>query len=95
MSATAKRTTPSAAPKICYSAPMTMLEKFVEFAQTLSADRMESLETTLAQIMDSWSGKYDFTPGQLAELDRRMAEEHPEYSREAVIVKIFGKPFSA
>lgn len=74
---------------------MTVLEKFMAFARTLPADSMESLEITLAQIMDSYSDKYDLTPDQLAEMDRRVAEERPEFSAEEDITKLFGKPFSA
>ena len=73
---------------------MTMLEKFMAFARTLPADSMESLEETLAQIMDSCCGEYDFTPEQLAEMEKRMAEENPEYASQEAIAAIFGKPFS-
>lgn len=74
---------------------MTMIEKFVDFVQSLPAESAESMETTLRQIMASYSDKHDFTPEQLAEMDRRMAEENPEYSSKEVITAIFGKSFSA
>jgi hypothetical protein len=74
---------------------MTMLEKFMAFARDLPAESRESLEITLAQIMDSYSGKYDFTPDQLADMEKRMAEENPEYASPEAITAIFGKPFSA
>tara|TARA_R110001599_G_scaffold110476_2_gene274367 strand:- start:3654 stop:3977 length:324 start_codon:yes stop_codon:yes gene_type:complete len=88
-------TVSSTTPKICYKAPVTMLEKFMAFAKGLPADRLESVEITLAQIMESHSEKYDLTPDQLAELDRRVAEERPEFSNPEDITKLFGKPFSA
>ncbi len=72
-----------------------MLEKFMAFAKDLPAESMVSLEITLAQIMDSYSGTYDFTPEQLAEMEKRMAEENPKYASQEAITAIFGKPFSA
>lgn len=74
---------------------MTMLEKFMAFAKDLPADSRESLEITLAQIMDSYSGKYDLAPDQLADMEKRMAEENPEYPSQEAITVIFGKSFSA
>lgn len=74
---------------------MTMLEKFIAFAKGLPADRLESVEEVLAALMESHSEKYDLTADQLAELDRRVAEERPEFSAEEDITKLFGKPFSA
>ena len=59
---------------------MTMLEKFMAFAKGLPADRLESVEEVLAVLMESHSEKYDLTADQLAELDRRVAEERPEFS---------------
>ena len=72
-----------------------MLEKFISFARDLPAESRESLEITLAQIMDSYSDKYDFTPDQLADMEKRMAEANPEYASQESIAAIFGKPFSA
>lgn len=74
---------------------MTMLEKFMAFAKGLPADRLESVEEVLAALMESHSDKYDLTADQLAELDRRVAEERPEFAAEEDITKLFGKPFSA
>ncbi|MEE9433361.1 MAG: hypothetical protein V3V15_03890 [Sphingorhabdus sp.] len=53
---------------------MTMLEKFVSFAKHLPADRLESVEASLAALMESYSEKYDLTKAELAEIDRRAAE---------------------
>lgn len=74
---------------------MTMLEKFMAFAKGLPADRLESVEEVLAALMESHSEKYDLTTEQLAEVDRRVAEERPEFSDPKDITKLFGKPFSA
>ena len=48
---------------------MTMIEKFVDFVQTLPADSAQSVEATLAQIMESYSSKYELTPEQLAAIE--------------------------
>ena len=74
---------------------MTMLEKFMAFAKALPADRLESVEEVLAALMETYSDKYDLTADQLAEMDRRVAEENPEYASQEAITAIFGKPFSA
>tara|TARA_R110001606_G_scaffold246029_1_gene394097 strand:+ start:576 stop:800 length:225 start_codon:yes stop_codon:yes gene_type:complete len=74
---------------------MTMIEKFVDFVHALPADSAQSVEATLAQIMESYSDKYELTPDQLAEMQKRMAEENPEYSSKEAITAIFGKAFSA
>ncbi len=74
---------------------MTMLDKFIAFASALTADQRESVEQSLAALMESWSAEFDFTPTELAELERRMAEPNPEFSDPADITKIFGKPFRA
>ena len=74
---------------------MTMIEKFVDFVHALPADRAQSVEATLAQIMESYSDKYELTPDQLAEMQKRMAEENPEFSSKEAITAIFGKSFSA
>jgi hypothetical protein len=72
---------------------MTMLEKFVAFARDLPADRLASLEEVLAELMASYSASDDLTPEELAELDRRVAEENPEYADPEEIAAIFGKKF--
>lgn len=45
--------------------------------------------------MESLSPEFDFTPTELADLDRRMAEPNPEFSDPADISKIFGESFEA
>lgn len=52
------------------------------FARALPSDRRESVEESLAARMESFSEKYDFTPEQMAELDRRVAEKRPEFAAE-------------
>lgn len=74
---------------------MTMLDKFIAFASALPADQRESVEESLAALMESLSAEFDFTSEELAELDRRVAEPNPEFADPAAITKIFGKPFRA
>ena len=74
---------------------MTVLDKFIAFASALPADQRESVEESLAALMESLSAEFDFTPAELTEIERRMAEPNPEFSDPADIAKIFGKPFRA
>lgn len=74
---------------------MTMLDKFLSFAKALPADQLESVEESLAALMESMSPRYDLTPVELAELEARLAEPNPELANPADITKIFGKPFRA
>jgi|GEM_PF-799648 len=82
-------------PKICYTASMTMLDKFVSFAKGLPADRLQSMEATLAALMESYSDGHDFTTAELSEIDRRVSDTNPQFSKPDEITKLFGKPFSA
>lgn len=74
---------------------MTMLEKFVSFARGLPADRLQSMEAALAELMESYSDEHDFTAPQLAEIDRRVADANPQFAKSDDISRLFGKPFSA
>lgn len=74
---------------------MTMLDKFLSFARRLPADRLEAVEESLAALMESLSDRFEFTPEELAELDRRVAHSDPQYSNPADIAKIFGQRFTA
>ena len=74
---------------------MTVLENFIAFASALPADQRESVEQSLAALMESLSPEFDFTSLELAELERRMAEPNPKFSDPADIAKVFGKPFRA
>ena len=72
---------------------MTLLESFVNFAKALPTDRREALEEVLADLMAAHSSDAEFTSEELAELDRRFAEERPEFAAPYEIEAIFGKPF--
>ncbi len=74
---------------------MTVLDSFVSFTNSLSADRRQSVEDALAALMESYADTYAFTSAELAEIDHRVAEPKPEYSSPAAITKLFGKPFRA
>jgi hypothetical protein len=74
---------------------MTVLDKFVAFAIALPADQRESVEESLAALMESLSAEFDFTPAELNDIERRLEEPNPEYSEHAAITKLFGKPFRA
>ena len=45
--------------------------------------------------MESLSTEYEFTPAELAEIDRRVSEPYPRLSDPAEIAQISGKPFRA
>lgn len=74
---------------------MTVLEKFLQFAERLPSDRLNSVETALAEIMESYSDRFAFTQAEQQIIDQRVAEPKPEFSSREDITKIFGKPFSA
>ncbi len=74
---------------------MAILEKFLQFAQRLPADRLSSVEAALAEIMASHSERYEFSAAELSTLDQRVAEDKPAFSDSGDITKLFGKPFSA
>lgn len=78
-----------------YNENMTSLEKFISFAQALPAGQLESVEASLSALMESLSEQFDFSPEELAEIDRRVADPDPEFSNKADIARIFGQPFSA
>lgn len=74
---------------------MTSLEKFISFAQRLPADQLESVEASLAALMESLSDTFNLSPDELAEIDRRAENPNPEFSSQDDIGRIFGQPFSA
>lgn len=59
---------------------MGIIESFVSFAEGLTGQRRKALEAELAALMDSYSERFEFTPEELAELDRRVAEPTPRYA---------------
>ncbi len=73
---------------------MTMLEKFLSFAEALPADRREAVEAVLAALMESHSPEHDLTAAERAEIDRRLAEPAPKFADKADIARLFGKPFA-
>ena len=64
---------------------MTVLENFVAFASTFPADRLESVEQSLAALKESLSPEFDFTPAELAELDHRATESKPDYAHRVTV----------
>jgi hypothetical protein len=74
---------------------MTVLENFIAFASALPTDQRESVEEALAALMESLSAEYDFTPAELTEIERRVADPNPQFADPAAITKLFGKPFRA
>ena len=73
---------------------MTILEKFLHFAERLPADRLNLVEAALAEIMESYSDRFAFTPSEQQVIDQRVAEAKPVFSNGQDITEIFGKPFS-
>ena len=59
---------------------MTILEKFLHFAERLPADRLNSVEAAFAEIMESYSDRYAFTPSDQQVIDQRLAETKPVFS---------------
>lgn len=70
---------------------MTMLEKFVAFAQSLPAQSRHAVEDTLAVMMASYSDEGAFTSIELDELDRRVAEPNVEYAAPEAIADLLGR----
>jgi hypothetical protein len=65
--------------KLWYPATtMTMLEKLAAYAQDLPADQLERLELALDDLLRNLASDDDFTPAELAEIDRRLAEDHED-----------------
>ena len=58
---------------------MSVLKKFVAFAEALPADRRREVDEILAVMMDSDSLDDEFTPEEIAELDRRVADEPDDW----------------
>ncbi len=73
---------------------MTILEKFLQFAEHLPTDRMNSVEMALAEIMESYSDRYGFTSFEQQVIDQRVAETQPAFASGEDVARLFGKPFS-
>ncbi|WP_417323144.1 hypothetical protein [Erythrobacter aureus] len=74
---------------------MTMLEKFVAFAQSLPAESRHAVEGTLAVMMASYSDEGAFTSIELDELDRRVAEPNAEYVAPEAIADLLGRSIAS
>jgi hypothetical protein len=72
---------------------MTVLEKFVAFAEGLPAERRQAIEDLLADMMGAEDASGDFTPAEMAELRRRLADPDPQYADPKDIAAIFGTTF--
>lgn len=70
---------------------MSVFERFVEFSKALPDDRREEIEDLLDAIMRTETDDA-FTPEQLAELDRRMAEQNPAYATDEEVTALFERP---
>jgi hypothetical protein len=74
---------------------MTILDAFIAFTKGLTGEKLQSVEADLAALMEGYSERYGFTPEELAEIDRRVAEPHPRFAGADEVERIFGKRFSA
>lgn len=73
---------------------MTLIDTFVAFAKALPAERRAPIEDALGSIMATWAEDTVLTPGELAELDRRLAEPSAEYLSAEDVTALLGKPFA-
>jgi len=67
---------------------MTTLEKFVSFTEALSPERRRLMEEVLEDLMAD-SAEEDFTPDQLTELERRLADPDPKYADPEAVEALF------
>lgn len=74
---------------------MSILEKFVAFANNLPAHRQDEIDAALAALMDSFSSGLAFSPGELTELDRRMSAPKPCFADPDVIAGLLGRSLPA
>lgn len=70
---------------------MSVIERFVEYARALPEEERLSLEGMLESIMQSAQDR-SLSDEDLAELDRRMAEENPEYATDEEVAALFERP---
>ena len=69
---------------------MGIIESFVTFARGLTGQRRQALEAELADLMDSYSERFEFTSDELTELDARVAEPNPRYATADEVEKVLG-----
>jgi hypothetical protein len=72
---------------------MTVLDSFLQFAKELPAGALHDVEDALAEIMASYSGDFEFTAEERAELGGRLAETDPDFATDAEVQAFFGKTF--
>lgn len=68
---------------------MTVLDRFLDFARALPADRLQTVEDVLEAIMNAAEPGVEFSATELAELDRRMAEPDPRYASGNEVESLF------
>ncbi|OZA93050.1 MAG: hypothetical protein B7X57_06265 [Erythrobacter sp. 34-65-8] len=73
---------------------MTSIDQFVAFARALPLDRRAPVEEALGAIMATYAADCAFADSEMAEIDRRLAEQNPEYSPANEITGLLGKPFA-
>ena len=69
---------------------MTVIEQFVQFAESLDDQERRAIEVELEALMQRHGGDPDLTPAQIAELKRRMADPNPEYASKDEMEANFG-----
>lgn len=72
---------------------MTVLDSFLDFATRLGDAERADIEETLAAIMESYDNRHDFSPEEMAEIERRMAEPNPAMASDDDVRRIFGHAF--
>ncbi|MBX9665779.1 hypothetical protein [Novosphingobium sp.] len=72
---------------------MTVLDSFLAFTARLDEADRAAVEETLAAIMESFDPRHDFTPAELEEIERRLADPNPAIASDDDIRRIFGHAF--
>lgn len=70
---------------------MTVLDTFVSFAKRLPADQLQPVEAVLASLMNSHNTELDFSRGELAEIDQRLAEPQPKFASQSSTDALLGR----
>lgn len=72
---------------------MTVIESFLAFTARLGEQDRQSLEDALTALMASYDPANGFSPAELSELDRRMAEASSAIATDDDVRRIFGHTF--
>ena len=72
---------------------MSIIQKFVDYTQTLDATRLAEVEAELFCIMEAGPEGWELSPEQEAEDIRRALDPNPKFATDEDIKKIFGKTF--